>query len=159
MRSFGSIAESTRRTLEEGRRRLARWGMTPAQLDELLATGATADHTTIYAQRGGIVTEKLVEEGAFVEEGSRIYSLDDLSQLGLRLEAYESDLAWLHYGQRVQFETEAYAGESFDGTIAFIAPELDPRTRTVSVRVNVPNPDRRLKPVVRPSKRSMGAGA
>ena len=62
------------------------------------------------------------------------------------MDAYESDLAWLRYGQEVEFTTEAYPGEVFRGRIAFIDPVLNEDTRTVKVRVNVPNEDGRLKP-------------
>ena len=55
-------------------------------------------------------------------------------------------LAWLRYGQDVEFTTEAYPGEVFKGRIAFIDPVLNEDTRTVKVRVNVPNDDGRLKP-------------
>ncbi|MFC1766294.1 efflux RND transporter periplasmic adaptor subunit, partial [Planctomycetota bacterium] len=70
----------------------------------------------------------------------------DLSQVWIKLDAYESDLQWLRYGQTVEFTTVAYPGEVFTGTVAFIAPSLDPKTRTAKVRVNVPNADGRLKP-------------
>ncbi|MCA9447650.1 MAG: DUF3347 domain-containing protein, partial [Candidatus Omnitrophica bacterium] len=59
---------------------------------------------------------------------------------------YESDMEWLHYGQTVEFETEAYPGETFTGTLSFISPVLDERSRTVTLRVNVSNEDLRLKP-------------
>ena len=62
------------------------------------------------------------------------------------LDAYESDLAWLHLGQAVEFTAEAYPGDVFTGKITFIDPVLDPTTRTIKVRVNVPNEDGRLKP-------------
>jgi Cu(I)/Ag(I) efflux system membrane fusion protein len=64
----------------------------------------------------------------------------------VKLDAYESDLPWLHYGQTVHFTTEAYPGEEFEGRISFIEPVLTEMTRTVKVRVVVPNPDRKLKP-------------
>ncbi len=63
-----------------------------------------------------------------------------------QLDAYESDLAWLRYGQEVEFSTEAYPGEVFKGRVAFIDPVLNEATRTVKVRVNVSNEDGRLKP-------------
>jgi membrane fusion protein, copper/silver efflux system len=62
------------------------------------------------------------------------------------LDAYESDLSWIRYGQEVQFATEAYPGDTFTGWISFIDPMLDPVTRTVKVRVDVPNPQGRLRP-------------
>jgi len=62
------------------------------------------------------------------------------------LDAYESDMMWIRYGQEVEFETEAYPGEVFAGTISFIDPVLNAKTRTVKLRVDVENPDGKLKP-------------
>jgi Cu(I)/Ag(I) efflux system membrane fusion protein len=70
----------------------------------------------------------------------------DLSELWLYLDAYESDLTWLRYGQDVAFTVESFPGETFHGRIAFIEPEVTRETRTISVRVNVANSDGRLKP-------------
>jgi Cu(I)/Ag(I) efflux system membrane fusion protein len=82
----------------------------------------------------------------YVNTGTRIYTIVDLSQVWVNLDAYESDLSWLRYGQHVEFTTEAYPGETFAGTISFIHPVLDEATRTVKLRVNVANRDGRLKP-------------
>jgi len=70
----------------------------------------------------------------------------DLSVVWVFLEAYESDIPWLRYGQQVEFTAEAYPGEIFKGRVAFIDPILDDATRTVKVRVNVPNAEGKLKP-------------
>ena len=75
-----------------------------------------------------------------------IYTIADLSQVWVFMDAYESDVPWLRYGQEVEFTVETYPGEVFSGRIAFIDPILDEKTRTVRVRVNVPNQDLRLKP-------------
>jgi len=82
----------------------------------------------------------------YVQTGTRIYTIADLSQIWVRLDAYESDLLWLRYGQEVEFTTESYPGEVFKGRISFIDPFLNPKTRTVKVRVNVPNLHGKLKP-------------
>ena len=87
-----------------------------------------------------------MQEGAYVETGTRIYTIADLTEVWVKLDAYESDLPWLRYGQQVEFTTEAYPGEVFTGTIAFIDPVLNAQTRTVKVRVNVPNLSGKLKP-------------
>ena len=128
------------------RERLRQQGLTAGQIEEIEERGVASDHVTIYAPMGGVVVEKHAQQGMYVQEGSRIYTIADLSHLWVKLDAYESDLAWLHYGQSVQFTTQAYPGEVFRGTIAFIAPELDGRTRTTKVRVNLDNADGRLKP-------------
>jgi len=132
--------------LEDIRAKLRLWGLTDAQIEEIEARGAPTDHLTIYAPSGGVVIDKNAVEGMYVETGTRIYTIADLSRVWVKLDAYESDLVFLRYGQPVEFEVQAYPGEKFSGRIAFIDPVLDGRTRTVKVRVNVPNVDGRLKP-------------
>jgi len=62
------------------------------------------------------------------------------------MDAYESQLPWLHYGQNVEFTSDSFPGETFYGRISFIDPVLSEKTRTVRVRLEVPNKDGRLKP-------------
>ncbi|NOX57182.1 MAG: DUF3347 domain-containing protein [Planctomycetes bacterium] len=128
------------------REKLRLLGLTDEQIAEIEKRVRPSDHMTIYAPIGGIVIEKLRQEGDRVRVGDRIYTIADLTQVWVKMDAYESDLVWVRYGQKVVFETEAYPGEAFEGRIAFIDPVLDDRTRTVKVRVNVPNPDLKLKP-------------
>jgi Cu(I)/Ag(I) efflux system membrane fusion protein len=97
----------------------------------------------------------------YVETGSRIYTIADLLHLWARLEAYESDMAWIHLGQEVEFATDAHPGALFKGRISFIGPVVDPKTRTVRLRVNLSNSDLRLKPgmLVRAVVKGQFAGA
>ena len=133
-------------TLESTEKKLRLLGLLDEQIEEIKQRGTTTDHLTIYAPNGGIVIDKHANEGAYVSTGTKIYTIADLSRLWLHLDAYESDVSWLRYGQQVEFVTETYPGEVFSGSITFINPVLDPQTRTVKVRVNVPNSDLRLKP-------------
>ncbi len=132
--------------LESSREKLRLMGLTETQVREIEQQDQPLSHLTIYAPIGGIVIEKFKKEGDYVRTGEQIYSVVDLSRVWVQLDAYESDLAWLRYGQEVSFFTEAYPGERFMGRIAFIDPVLDDRTRTVKVRVNVENPEGKLKP-------------
>ena len=142
--------------LEAAREKLRLLGLTEKQIKDIEAKSTPTDHLTIYSPVSGIVIDKLKQEGERVTVGERIYTIADLSQVWLHLDAYESHLQWIRYGQDVTITTEAYPGEEFHGRIAFIQPVLDDRTRTVKVRVNVPNPKGKLKPemfvhaVVRP---------
>lgn len=133
-------------TLEAARERLRLWGLTPEQIAQAEESGEFSDHVTIYAPIGGTVIERQGTEGQYVDTGTRIYTLADLGHMWVMLDAYESDLQWLRYGQEIEFSTEAYPGEVFEGIVAFIDPVLDPVTRTADVRVNVENPDGKLKP-------------
>jgi len=140
------IRTATAATLDASREKLRLLGLTREQITEIEKTGKVVDHLTIYAPVGGVVIQKNATEGMYVQTGTRIYSIADLSQLWVKLDAYESDMVWVRYGQEVEFEVEAYPGELFDGKISFIDPVLDPVTRTVKLRVDVANPDGRLKP-------------
>jgi len=128
------------------RERLRLWGLTADQIAGIEQSGRIREHITFYAPIGGIVVAKDAREGQYVETGMRLFTVADLTRVWVQLEAYEADLAWLRYAQEVLFQVEAYPGETFKGTITFIAPLLDPLTRTVNVRVNVANADGRLKP-------------
>jgi Cu(I)/Ag(I) efflux system membrane fusion protein len=156
------IRTSTAATLDAVKEKLRLLGLTRGQIADIERTGKVVDHLTIYAPVGGVVIQKNATEQMYVETGTRIYTIADLSQLWVKLDSYESDMIWVRYGQEVEFEAEAYPGEVFKGRISFIDPVLDPKTRTVKLRVNVPNPDGKLKPemfvraVVRPKVAEAG---
>ena len=140
------LSRSTTNTLEAAREKLRLLGLKADQIDGIERSGRPLTHLTIYSPMGGVVIEKMASEGMYVSTGTHIYTVADLSQVWVKLDAYESDLPWIRYGQPVEFAAEAYPGEVFEGWVSFIDPTLDAKTRTVKVRVNVPNPDGRLKP-------------
>ncbi|MHC5059754.1 MAG: efflux RND transporter periplasmic adaptor subunit [Planctomycetota bacterium] len=148
-------------TLDAAREKLRLLGLTPGQISDIEKSGKPVDHLTIYAPIGGIVIDKNATEGMYVQTGTRIYTIADLSKLWVKLDAYESDMSWIRYGQKVEFTTEAYPGRTFEGQISFIDPILDAKTRTVKLRVNVDNPRGDLKPgmFVRAVVRAKVAGA
>jgi len=128
------------------KQRLILWGVTEEQVDAIVKQETPFEQITLYTSKTGIVLEKHIVEGAYVKEGTPIYTIANLSQLWVLLDVYESDLSWMRYGQEVTFETEAYKGKVFSGTIAFIDPILNDKSRTVKIRVNVNNKDGLLKP-------------
>ena len=132
--------------LESAREKLRLLGLSPEQIAKIELQTKPEDHTLINSTMNGIVIEKLKQQGDRVRTGERIYTIADLTQVWVKMDAYESDHQWLRYGQTVSFFTEAYPGEEFQGRIAFIDWVLDDKTRTAKVRVNVPNEDGRLKP-------------
>ena len=140
------LREQTKANVEAAREKLRLWGLSDRQIQEIESRGQPSLYITIHSPIPGVVVHKNAMEGMYVQTGTQIYQIADLSRVWVKLDAYESDLTWLHYGQEVEFRTEAYPGEVFKGRIAFIDPVLNSRTRTVKIRVNLPNPDGRLKP-------------
>jgi len=140
------IRETALRTVESSRKKLRLLGLTGEQIREFEDRGKPTDHVTIYSTMEGIVIHKNATEGIYVTTGSKIFTIADLSVVWVLLDVYEVDLEWIRYGQEVNLHTEAYPGETFKGRIAFIDPLLNDKTRTVKVRVNLPNVNGKLKP-------------
>jgi Cu(I)/Ag(I) efflux system membrane fusion protein len=140
------VKRSTFATLEAVREKLRLLGLGAKQIENIERSGKPQTHITINSPIGGIVIHKNATEGMYVDTGTLIYTIADLSRLWVKLDAYESDLPWIRYGQTVKFTTQAYPGEVFKGTISFIDPVLNAKTRTVKVRVNVDNKEGKLKP-------------
>ncbi len=140
------LARSSKRLYQGAREKLLLLGLSEAQVAEIEERGHGVVSLTLHSPVTGTVIEKHLDEGAYVATGTPVYTIADLSRLWVRLDAYEQDLAWLRFGQKVSLQTEALPGETFEGTISFIDPVVHERHRTTKVRVNVPNPDGRLKP-------------
>ena len=142
------VTRTTIATLEAAREKLRLLGLSSEQISTIESSGRTVTHITIYSPIGGVVIHKEATEGMYVNTGTPIYTVADLSELWVMLDAYESDLPWIRYGQKIEFTTEAYPGEVFVGTINFIDPVLNDQTRTVKLRVNVGNAEGKLRPAM-----------
>jgi len=140
------IRNTSRTTLTSAKEKLRLYGIDQKQIEEIVKRGAPQEHMTITSPVKGTVIHKNGFEGMYVKKGEKIYTIADLSQVWLYLDAYESDIQWLHYGQKVSIEAESYPGERFQGKIAFIDPFVDETTRTIKLRVNVDNKGEKLKP-------------
>lgn len=132
--------------LRIARDKLRLWGFPDKRIAEIESSGKTSDTLTIDASVTGIVTHKNVQEGDYVQTGSALFKISQLDELWVMFDAYESDKPWLRFGQKVEFTAEAMPGTIFEGKISFVAPELDMKTRTFAVRVNIENPEEQLKP-------------
>ncbi|TQV73506.1 DUF3347 domain-containing protein [Exilibacterium tricleocarpae] len=131
---------------KSAKEKLRLWDLLPSQIEKILEDNNPIEEFELLAPISGVVVQKKINEGDYVKTGQPLFKIVDLSHLWLQLEAYEADLAWLRFGQSVSFSVEAFPGESFGGNISFIEPELNRKTRTVTLRVNVPNNGGRLKP-------------
>ncbi len=141
-----TLARAATIRLEAARRKLELLGLSTTQIEGIAQKDQPSENLVLESPVSGIVVTKHFNEGAYVPLGTPIYTVADLSRVWIVLEAYESDLVWLRFGQTVRFELEAYPGESFESRIVFIDPTVNPETRTVKVRLNLANSNGRLKP-------------
>ncbi len=141
-----STANRIERLLQAARRKLELLGVSSEQIDQLLQTETPMTHLVVHAPIGGTVVTKWAEEGAYVKTGDPLYEIADLTQMWILLDVYETDLPWILPFQTVRISAQSLPGESFEGRIAFIDPIVDDKSRTVKVRVHVPNTNEKLKP-------------
>lgn len=140
------LRETAAANLKSAREKLRLWGFGDEQIEAVGRSGRASDHLTIISPQAGIVVEKMVQEGQYVETGMPLYNVADLSRLWVQIEAYESDLPHLRVGDKLVFTTAGYPGEKFDATISFVSPVVDPMTRTALVRAAIDNTRGGLKP-------------
>ena len=132
--------------LESARRRLLLWGLSPAQVEEILAAGEPATHVTVLSPRAGTVLERKVLAGEYVSEGTELYTVADLDAVWMVARVFEDEAPFVRLGQPVEIRSPAYPERVFEGHVSFVDPQVDPATRTVGVRVDVPNAHRLLRP-------------
>lgn len=132
--------------LAAARRRLELWDISPEQIETLARTGAIKRTLTIVSPTDGVVMEKMAVEGAAVMMGMDLFHIADLDTVWALVQVYEYELPWLKEGLGAVIESPYDPGYRYAGRVDFIYPYLDASTRTVKVRVVVPNPRGRLKP-------------
>jgi membrane fusion protein, heavy metal efflux system len=114
--------------------------------DPASASGSTEEGIPIFAPASGVVLERKATVGSVVNAGDELLSLSDTRSLWMIAAANEVDLGKLRPGQAVRIEVRAYPDREFSGRILKLGEQLDPNTRTLQIRIFVPNPKGLLKP-------------
>jgi len=140
------VVQINSRLRDAARRKLQLLNVSDDDIAHLEHTRSPKELMMLYAPFGGTVLEKQVLPGAYIMPGDKLYSLSDLSTVWLDIDVYEKDIAGVMPGQDVSVASGAYPGETFNGRVSLIKPILDDATRTVKVRVEMPNPVGKLKP-------------
>lgn len=132
--------------LESARRRLQLWDISPAQIRELERTGTPRKSLTMYSPANGYVINKTAIEGARVTGGEPQFEIADLDRVWVLADVYESEVSIVRLGSTATMTLSYIPGRTWTGKVTFIAPTVDPMTRTVKVRIELDNRDRTLKP-------------
>ncbi|HEV8400257.1 MAG TPA: efflux RND transporter periplasmic adaptor subunit [Gemmatimonadales bacterium] len=144
--SDGDAWRQAQALLQAARRRLAYWDISSEQVERLERTGEVTKTLTLVAPLDGVVLEKMVVPGQSVMAGMKLYGLADLSTVWIEGEVFEQDVAFVKVGALARVELAAYPGRAFTGRVGFVYPTVDEQSRTVRVRVRLPNPGGALKP-------------
>jgi Cu(I)/Ag(I) efflux system membrane fusion protein len=101
---------------------------------------------TVYAPSSGTVLKREAVPGKYVEPGTTLYEVADLSTVWISADIYESEVAAVTLNQPASVTFAAYPGDTFRGTVSYVYPTLNAEARTVRVRLELPNPGLKLKP-------------
>src|SRR5712692_8100949 len=140
--------ETPERLIQSARRRLQLWNVTNEQITELEKTRNPQENLTFLSPFRGIVQSVPVEQGKGVGIGNMLVEVADLSVVWVWAEFYENELPMLKVGQKIDITAKSYPGEKFEGTISLINPFLEEAKRTAKVRIDIPNPDFKLRPAM-----------
>ncbi len=140
--------ETPERLIQSTRRRLQLWNVTDAQIAELGKTRNPQENLTLLSPFRGIVQSVPVEQGKGVGIGNMLVEVADLSVVWVWAEFYENELPMLQLGQKIDITIKSYPGEKFEGTVSLINPFLEEAKRTAKVRIDIPNPDFKLRPAM-----------
>ncbi len=131
---------------ELAKQNLIELGLTEDQVADLLTRGQAESRIRIRSPIDGTVIEKRAVEGDYIETGDSIYRIANLETVWLMLDLYPDDAARIRFGQQVEAEVQSVPGEFFTGRVAFINPTVDAATRSVQIRVEMLNPNGKLRP-------------
>lgn len=132
--------------VEASRKKLELLGLTSQQIEDIKGERNIKLTITYYSPVSGTVIEKKVQEGMYVNEGSTIYDIAELSTLWNISEVNEMDLSNVKIGSQVKLKLNAYPGEEFTGKVIFIYPVINPQTRTIKIRSEFSSYGGKLKP-------------
>lgn len=141
-----AVLESTDNLIEAARQRLRLWNITDDQISELEKTRKPQETLTLYSPFKGVVQELPVNQGGRVAVGDRLANVTDLSVVWVWAQFYQDEMPMLKQGLPITVSTSSYPGERFDGKISVIDPFVNEATRTGKVRIDVENPDLKLRP-------------
>lgn len=143
---YSDVASGAKALLNVTRQRLRLWNITDAQIRELAKTQKVKRTMTLYSPINGFVMKRKVFPQTYVTAQTDLYSIADLSTIWVFVDIYQYEIPYVHLGQRASMQLSYYPGKTYYGRVDYVYPTLDPKTRTVKVRLAFPNPNFDLKP-------------
>jgi Cu(I)/Ag(I) efflux system membrane fusion protein len=146
--TVASAAQGSENLIAAARERLGLWDVTDGEIQNLETEGKVKRAITVYSPVAGVVMERTAyHHGTFVDSSKDLFTIVDLSRIWVLGELYETDIPFIRAGQAAEIELPySGGGRKLRGRVDFIYPFLDPKNRTVQLRMEFPNPNLLLKP-------------
>jgi membrane fusion protein, copper/silver efflux system len=141
-----SVAQGGRDLLAAARQRLLLWEITPADIAEIEKRGEPIRAMPVYAPISGYVTGRTAYHGMKVMPADTLFDILDLSRVWLLADVYEYELPRVSLGEKATMTLSYWPGRVWNGTVTYVYPTVDEKTRTVKVRAELDNPKGELKP-------------
>lgn len=144
--SYTDVSSEADSLLNATRDRLRLWDITETQIHEIESSGKAARTMTLYSPIDGFVMIRNAYEQTYVTPETDLYDIADLSNIWVYVDIFEYEAPYVRLGQAAQMELSYFPGRTYRGKVTYIYPTLDPKTRTIKVRLEFPNPGYALKP-------------
>jgi len=141
-----ALASGNKGLIRASKERLSALGISDKQIKQLEKDRKVKQRISVYAPQDGVVSELPVREGMYVQPTMKVMTLGDLSSVWLLAEVFERQSAWVEEGQPAEVSLSFIPGKTWQGKVEYIYPSLDPKTRTLKVRLRFDNPGEELKP-------------
>jgi Cu(I)/Ag(I) efflux system membrane fusion protein len=132
--------------ISAARNKLRQWKFTDGQIADIESSGQVKSIFDVTATVSGVITDRKVSRGDYVQQGSALFEIADLSHVWALFDAYETDIPWIKKGDKITFSLQSLPGQEFSGQVAFIDPVMDAGSRVARVRVEAVNTKNMLKP-------------
>ncbi len=141
-----ALSSGNKGLIRASKKRLSALGISDSQVNQLRKNKRVKQRISIYASQDGIVSDLPVREGMYIQPAMKVMTLGDLSSVWLLAEVFERQSQWVEVEQSADVTLSYLPGKTWEGKVEYIYPDLDPKTRTLKVRLRFDNPDEKLKP-------------
>jgi Cu(I)/Ag(I) efflux system membrane fusion protein len=142
----GDFGKNAKNLLNAAKQKLLFFGLTNAQIESIKIGKDVSSYSTFYSTYSGTITEIVLTEGSYAMEGSGIIKLADLSTLWLETQVNVNYAKNLRLGQNANISFTDFPGKTINAKVSFINPEINPDSRLLLIRMEIPNPNLQLKP-------------
>jgi len=144
--SVTGVASGAASLLSAARDRLLQWEIPPSEIAKLDTTGKVIADLTINSPVSGYITEKNALPNMYVQPEMHLYTVSDLSDVWVLAQVFQNDAGKIKPGDQAEVTVDAYPGRVFTGRVDYLLPQVETTTRTLPVRLVIPNPGLKLRP-------------